>query len=129
MTEASINEIIAELKKVDLKTTPVEDPASYKNLLEKICCNNLKKVECKVHFLTPDLMTAIFNSLNKSSSDNKKANAANLVAELGKYESCKEFVMNPNLISTLIGNLDSTNVDVLLHTCRALGNICYENSK
>lgn len=129
MTETSTDEIIAELKKLDLKSAPLEDPTSYKSLIEKICCNNLKKVECKNHFLTPTLMTAIFDSLNKSSTDNKKANAANLVAELAKYDACKEFVINPNLVSTLIGNLESTNVDVLLQTCRALGNICYENSE
>lgn len=129
MTENSVNEIIDELKKVDLKKSDAADPSSYKNLLEKTCCNNLRRVECKNHFLSSDLMTAIFDSLNKSSADNKKANAANLVAELGKYESCKEFLVNPNLIKALIGNLESTNVDVLLQTCRALGNICFENSK
>ena len=129
MTENSVNEIIDELKKVDLKKSDAADPSSYKNLLEKTCCNNLRRVECKNHFLSSDLMTAIFDSLNKSSTDNKKANAANLVAELGKYDSCKEFLINPNLVTALIGNLDSTNVDVLQQTCRALGNICFENSK
>ena len=98
------------------------------NFPTEFCCENLKRYECKTHFLTPDLMTVLCDSLQSTSSI-KIANAANLVAELGKYDCCRDFLCNQILVSLLLRHLQSSVLDVLIHTCRALGNICFEKSQ
>ncbi|KAK6642009.1 hypothetical protein RUM44_013732 [Polyplax serrata] len=126
MSESPLEQVIVQLNQVDVNKSDFNN-FNYQNLLEKICCNNLKRIECKTHFLTSDLMTALCDSL-QSSNPSKIVNGAHFVAELGKYDTCREFISNPLLISLLINHLKSSNIDVLIQTCRALANICFEKS-
>ena len=127
MSENPIEQLISHLNQVDLSKGG-KNTVFYQNLLEKVCCENLKRYECKTHFLTPHLMTVLCDSLQSTSSI-KIANAANLVAELGKYDCCRDFLCNQILVSLLLRHLQSSVLDVLIHTCRALGNICFEKSQ
>lgn len=127
MSETPIQQLIVHLNDVDLNKSEVNNE-NAQELLEKICCDNLKRIECKNHFLTSDLMTALCDSL-QSSNNIKVSNGANMVAELAKYDTCRDFIFSPALISLLVNHLKSSNIDVLTNTCRALANICFEKCK
>lgn len=53
------------------------------------------------------------------------------ISALAKSENGRNACSNPILISPLLQLLSNLNNDlkVLIQVCRALGNICYENSK
>lgn len=127
MSESPLEQVIVQLNEINLNKSEMNS-ANYQKLLEKECCNNLKRIECRTHFLTSDLMTALCDSL-QSTNNHKISNGANLVAELGKYDSCRDFISNSVLIALLLNHLESSNLDVLIHSCRALANICFEKSK
>ncbi|KAL0266850.1 UNVERIFIED_CONTAM: hypothetical protein PYX00_009288 [Menopon gallinae] len=125
MSENPVDEVISELNKVSLNEADLKDDVNYQNIIEKICCNDQKRIDCYTHFLTTELMSAICENLNNSNSE-KVCNTANFVALLGKYEKCREYLANINLIRLLIANLKSDNLSVLIQSCRALANICFE---
>uniref|UniRef100_A0A8C7A191 Rap1 GTPase-GDP dissociation stimulator 1-like n=1 Tax=Nothoprocta perdicaria TaxID=30464 RepID=A0A8C7A191_NOTPE len=55
--------------------------------------------------------------------------AAQVLSELAKNEEMKKPCIEADLILTLIPFLESTDQEMLLHAGRAIGRICYDNSK
>ncbi|XP_077206936.1 rap1 GTPase-GDP dissociation stimulator 1-like isoform X4 [Paroedura picta] len=54
--------------------------------------------------------------------------AAQVLAEIAKNEEMKTPCINAGLIPILVPLLNSTNQELLLHTGRAIGRICYDNN-
>ncbi|KAK3876221.1 hypothetical protein Pcinc_018972 [Petrolisthes cinctipes] len=63
----------------------------------------------------------------QSSSPDTQARSAELVAELAKVESCRVGCVDSGVVGGLVSGLGSTDTNVALQACRALGNICYEH--
>lgn len=125
MSDNPVDEVVSELNRVSLNEADLKQENIYQNIIEKICCDKQKRINCSTHFMTSELMTAICDNL-KSSNAKKVCNTANFIALLGKYENCREYLANRSLIHLLIENLKSDNLPVLIQSCRALANICFE---
>ncbi|CAG9864450.1 unnamed protein product [Phyllotreta striolata] len=52
-----------------------------------------------------------------------------LVAELAKIESNRKIFTNEHLVKDIIHLLDYKDLDIVINSIRALGNICYENEE
>lgn len=55
--------------------------------------------------------------------------AAKTIAEIAKTEQGRNTCTNDDLVKILIKLLKEDDIHILTQTCRALGNICYENEK
>ncbi|XP_022236580.1 rap1 GTPase-GDP dissociation stimulator 1-like, partial [Limulus polyphemus] len=55
------------------------------------------------------------------------AKLAELIAEVAKCELGRKPLSDPTVLSTLLELLSDKDNQVVLQSCRALGNICYDN--
>ncbi|XP_013416802.1 rap1 GTPase-GDP dissociation stimulator 1 [Lingula anatina] len=97
-------------KLLDLLSNEEEDDAEkvFKELLQSGLLSELH------HVLTQD-------------TKNSKIKAAQVVAEVAKEESMRTPCVEAGLISPLLQLLEKENVGACIQSCRALGNICFDN--
>ncbi|XP_013408647.1 rap1 GTPase-GDP dissociation stimulator 1-A-like [Lingula anatina] len=97
-------------KLLDLLSNEEEDDAEkvFKELLQSGLLSELH------HVLTQD-------------TKNSKIKAAQVVAEVAKEESMRTPCVEAGLISPLLQLLEKENVAACIQSCRALGNICFDN--
>uniref|UniRef100_A0A674IFG0 Rap1 GTPase-GDP dissociation stimulator 1 n=1 Tax=Terrapene triunguis TaxID=2587831 RepID=A0A674IFG0_9SAUR len=75
--------------------------------------------------------TGIFPTLAQILKGNPSCavKAAQVIAEIAKNEEMKKPCIDAGLVLALVPLLESTDQEMLLHAGRAIGHICYENSK
>lgn len=105
--------------KLDLS---VADPIVIQDNLEKPCCDGKQTHECQTHFLTPGLKAQLRDSLG----GDPHGTTAKIIAELGKFDTCRQFLLDDTIITCLIKNLNSKNTELLTQSSRALANLCYD---
>uniref|UniRef100_A0A8C0QM36 Uncharacterized protein n=1 Tax=Chelonoidis abingdonii TaxID=106734 RepID=A0A8C0QM36_CHEAB len=75
--------------------------------------------------------TGIFSTLAQILKGNPSCavKAAQVIAQIAKNEEMKKPCIDAGLVLALVPLLESTDQEMLLHAGRAIGRICYENSK
>ncbi|XP_076327897.1 rap1 GTPase-GDP dissociation stimulator 1-B-like [Tachypleus tridentatus] len=73
-----------------------------------------------------DLVTELLKPPTKLTST-QLAKLAELIAEVAKCEPGRKPLSDVTVLSTLLDLLSDKNSQVVLQSCRALGNICYDN--
>lgn len=78
-----------------------------------------------------DIVTQLSVILSENQNDQVLIKAAMVVAVLAKTDVGRALCCSSTITSPLLQLLSSPSTDtkVLIQVCRALGNICYENSK
>ncbi|XP_005112444.1 rap1 GTPase-GDP dissociation stimulator 1 isoform X2 [Aplysia californica] len=88
--------------------------------------------ECAVQeaIMQSEAMDLLLTHLQDDLSQEKEsllAACCQLVAELAKTETLREPLVNRGFMPQLLRHLPSTNIALATQSCRALGNICYDN--
>lgn len=104
-------------------------------VLESILATLAQADEEKASFcevLTKDGAVDSLTSLLEFCSDGlekleMRAKAAEVIAQMTKIESGRKRCSDQRLLAVLLPQLSLANDDVVKQTCRALGNICYDN--
>lgn len=125
--EPDINELFRNLQ------INVQKNSDILSILKKLC--DRLQSEDKEFKITTDIVNQFIILLQLDKNDVSE-NIAEILATLAKKETQREVLSDSKIVHKLCQNLtciqssrDTSNFSLVKQTCRALGNLCYENDK
>ncbi|XP_066599974.1 GTPase-GDP dissociation stimulator vimar isoform X2 [Prorops nasuta] len=124
-TQESINKIVHELK--NIATIHCDFQQNNSCNIENILQSLNTTTEVSIKEALADIIDNIFIKLLRHKISDIQSKAAKAVADISKIEEGRRQCTNETLIKELMSHMQNDNTQVLVQTCRALGNICYKN--
>ncbi|XP_063048095.1 rap1 GTPase-GDP dissociation stimulator 1 [Engraulis encrasicolus] len=122
---ADMEHLTEALKAISV-TTEVIDEEVGPHLETVLECLLEKKEGCVQEIASSGILPTLANSIRKKSK--LMSQVTLVVAEMARDGSVRDSCIDAGLVNALLPNLHSEDEELLLHTGRAIGRICFENA-
>ncbi|XP_050393873.1 rap1 GTPase-GDP dissociation stimulator 1 isoform X1 [Patella vulgata] len=122
-----MEELVPLIQKLKLADEDLKKETCLENLAKLVSENEEKSEDIAVLLVDSGILENMKQLLEESKSPQLSAKCAQLIAELAKSESLRQPLVDLGFISPLLKSLTSDYLPLPTQSCRALGNICYDN--